>query len=235
MATDRLLVLVAASTLFGSAAGPVGPAQAAAPAYCALYAREYAKETVQDVAAFGMRQSVEDQAYYRCLNQDDDPPLPRASAYFASDQPSWTPNAAGRVAASLAPPTVAVVPAATNKPLIAPVPNADSDTALFATIPTSPGGSGVTTPQPPTVLAALEDDATPALKPVAAPPAPKIAGNALPKPAAVPVAPPAPPPVNPSTTTIVAAAGPDASAASVYQGSGLTPWTPEWESWCAKY
>ena len=62
-----------------------GTASAAAPAYCALYAREYAIDTVQPQAAAGMLQSVQDQAYYRCLNQDDDPPLPQQSAYFGGD------------------------------------------------------------------------------------------------------------------------------------------------------
>ena len=40
-------------------------ASAASPAYCALYSREYAIDTVQPNAAPGMLQSVQDQAYFR--------------------------------------------------------------------------------------------------------------------------------------------------------------------------
>jgi hypothetical protein len=83
MATNASLATVAALAFSGSA---TVAASAASPAYCALYAREYAIDTVQPVAAIGLRQSVEDQAYYRCLNQDEDPPLPAASAYFAAPE-----------------------------------------------------------------------------------------------------------------------------------------------------
>jgi len=60
-------------------------AEAASPAYCALYAREYANQMVQKDAAPGMAVSVQDQAYYRCLNRDEEPALPAASAYFGTD------------------------------------------------------------------------------------------------------------------------------------------------------
>lgn len=60
-------------------------AVAASPAYCALYAREYANQVVQPNAAPGMHVSVQDQAYYRCLNKDEDPVLPATSAYFGTD------------------------------------------------------------------------------------------------------------------------------------------------------
>ena len=36
----------------------------------------------------GMLQSVQDQAYYRCLNMDEDPPLPQKSAYFGTKLPA---------------------------------------------------------------------------------------------------------------------------------------------------
>jgi len=62
-----------------------GAAQAASPAYCALYAREYANQMVQEGAAPGMAVSVQDQAYYRCLNRDEEPAMPTASAYFGTD------------------------------------------------------------------------------------------------------------------------------------------------------
>jgi hypothetical protein len=65
-----------------------GPAEAASPAYCALYAREYASARVDMAAgdqAEGARQRVEDQAYYRCLNLDDEPEFPTTSAYFGTE------------------------------------------------------------------------------------------------------------------------------------------------------
>jgi hypothetical protein len=61
------------------------PANAASPAYCALYAREYAAARVTTVSgddSAGALQRVEDQAYYRCLNLDEEPEFPATSAYF---------------------------------------------------------------------------------------------------------------------------------------------------------
>jgi hypothetical protein len=103
--TQKVLLIVAAA--LGSAAAAIGSAKAAAPAYCALYAREFAVDSVQPGAAAGMLQSVQDQAYYRCLNQDEDPPLPKASAYFGTG-----------IAATVAFPgrTAPGVPAAAPKP-----------------------------------------------------------------------------------------------------------------------
>jgi hypothetical protein len=68
--------------------GASQPASAASPAYCALYAREYAaarvgSPSVEDSALARMR--VEDQAYYRCLNLDDEPEFPTTSSYFGTD------------------------------------------------------------------------------------------------------------------------------------------------------
>jgi len=58
-----------------------------------------------------MLQSVQDQAYYRCLNQDEDPPFPKSSAYFSAGI-----NAAKPIASS---PTTTVGSASTpqSKPL----------------------------------------------------------------------------------------------------------------------
>ena len=50
-----------------------GTAFAASPAYCALYAREYA---TQFSDGSGTNQRIQDQAYYRCLNLDEDPEFP---------------------------------------------------------------------------------------------------------------------------------------------------------------
>ena len=79
--------LLASPILLTLAAGSLvsSPALAASPAYCALYAREYATSrigapvTSEDASAV---QRVEDQAYYRCLNQDEAPQFPTTSAYF---------------------------------------------------------------------------------------------------------------------------------------------------------
>lgn len=61
-------------------------ATAASPAYCALYAREYASQfELPSTAATGDSIKVQDQAYYRCLNLDEDPALPTTSAYFGED------------------------------------------------------------------------------------------------------------------------------------------------------
>ena len=63
----------------------MNPASAASPAYCALYAREYAASRIGSPVpgdAVGALQRVEDQAYYRCLNQDEEPQFPTTSAYF---------------------------------------------------------------------------------------------------------------------------------------------------------
>ena len=78
-------MLMVRLTGLGLAALASEPAAAASPAYCALYAREYANQMVQEGAPAGMAVRVQDQAYDRCLNQDDDPALPTASAYFGAD------------------------------------------------------------------------------------------------------------------------------------------------------
>jgi hypothetical protein len=61
-------------------------ALAASPAYCALYAREYAQQFVEPATPpTGATQQVQDQAYYRCLNLDENPEFPTSSAYFGAD------------------------------------------------------------------------------------------------------------------------------------------------------
>jgi hypothetical protein len=72
-------------TGLGLAALTAGTASAASPAYCALYAREYANQMVDVGASAKVAINLQDQAYYRCLNQDEDPALPTASAYFGSE------------------------------------------------------------------------------------------------------------------------------------------------------
>jgi hypothetical protein len=107
--------LLAAAAAFGFVSLAASAASAASPAYCALYAREYALDTVQPNAAAGMLQSVQDQAYYRCLNMDEDPPLPRKSAYFGTDVAKPSP-----AAAAIATAIVEDVKPTTPKPTAAP-------------------------------------------------------------------------------------------------------------------
>jgi BA14K-like protein len=65
------------------------PALAASPAYCALYAREYATARVGTPLppdAGTALQRLGDQAYYRCLNMDQEPEFPATSAYFGATE-----------------------------------------------------------------------------------------------------------------------------------------------------
>ena len=55
---------------------------AAPPAYCALYAREFANHVFQQETVDGTTVRIQDRAYYHCLNQDEVPELPIRSAYF---------------------------------------------------------------------------------------------------------------------------------------------------------
>jgi hypothetical protein len=66
----------------------IDSAKAASPAYCALYSREYAAARVGDASPGAdtatALQRLQDQAYYRCLNQDVEPEFPATSAYFGA-------------------------------------------------------------------------------------------------------------------------------------------------------
>lgn len=74
-----VFVPVAAVVLLATAAGG---AEAAAPTYCALYAREYANQfTAAAGEKPGSEPKIQDEAYYRCLNMDQDPQMPATSAY----------------------------------------------------------------------------------------------------------------------------------------------------------
>ena len=76
MARTIAIPLAGLGFLVLSAAG----AAAAAPDYCALYAREVARLTA-DANTVAALQRAQDQAFYKCLNMDEDPPLPDQSAY----------------------------------------------------------------------------------------------------------------------------------------------------------
>jgi hypothetical protein len=58
--------------------GLVGSASAASPAYCALYAKEYARQATAESQGSLSPTHVHDRAYSKCLNMDDEPPLPTA-------------------------------------------------------------------------------------------------------------------------------------------------------------
>src|SRR3977135_3647722 len=116
--TPRTLLLLSFSGFAVAAIGSSG-ALAASPAYCALYSREYAVDTVQPTAASGMFQSIQDQAYYRCLNQDEDPPLPQKSAYFGKEATKPGVASAANAATSAAIADTIVTPP-TPKPAPAP-------------------------------------------------------------------------------------------------------------------
>jgi hypothetical protein len=136
--SPKLLVVCGA---FATAMLMAGAASAAAPAYCALYAREYATQTVQPSAAVGMLQSVQDQAYYRCLNQDEDPPLPQTSAYFGTDlaKPVKSASATPPLPTPAPPPTSDPAPKPTTTPVV------KASTARAPTAAAAPyHGSGLT-------------------------------------------------------------------------------------------
>jgi hypothetical protein len=57
-----------------------GAASAASPVYCALYAKEYAKQAAAESQGSLSPERVHDRAYYKCLNMDDEPVLPTAYA-----------------------------------------------------------------------------------------------------------------------------------------------------------
>jgi hypothetical protein len=141
MVTQGPLLALAA---FAAASIAASAASAAAPAYCALYSREYAIDTVQPQAAAGMLQSVQDQAYYRCLNQDDDPPLPQQSAYFGSDLNLANPGASSASNAQSLPP-----PLPTPRPAVVPskAPVVEASTTSTATAGYRPSGLTPWTPE----------------------------------------------------------------------------------------
>lgn len=55
-----------------------GLAWAASPAYCALYAKEFAKHAAVDSQGSIPPTRIRDRAYHKCLNLDDEPILPTA-------------------------------------------------------------------------------------------------------------------------------------------------------------
>jgi hypothetical protein len=160
--TPRTLLLV---TFAGFAAASIGStgALAASPSYCALYSREYALNTVQPTAAAGMFQSIQDQAYYRCLNQDEDPPLPQKSAYFGTDVTKAGAASAANAATRAAIATDVTRPAATSAAIAADAAkpgaaNAATSAAIADTIVTPP----IPKPAPPRTIVTANASRAPA-------------------------------------------------------------------------
>jgi len=118
--------LILALAAFGLTLATADLASAASPDYCALYAREYAIDSVAAPADPAVLQRAQDQAYYHCLNQDEDPPLPTTSAYFGTsasviDDASTARPARATAAATANPPTT-VATAANPPPTVATIP-----------------------------------------------------------------------------------------------------------------
>jgi hypothetical protein len=79
----KSLILPFAALAVLAAAG--GAATAASPEYCALYAREYANQFSAAAGEKpGSEQKIQDEAYYRCLNMDQEPEMPPTSAYYGT-------------------------------------------------------------------------------------------------------------------------------------------------------
>ena len=76
-----LAVQIAAIAIAGAAT----PSPAASPEYCAFYAREYALQFSFGPDEAQTEREILNQAYYRCLNQDEEPALPEHSAYSGSE------------------------------------------------------------------------------------------------------------------------------------------------------
>jgi hypothetical protein len=62
-----------------------GAASAASPAYCALYAKEFARHAAFDSQGSLPPDLIHDRAYHKCLNLDDEPVLPTAYTDPATD------------------------------------------------------------------------------------------------------------------------------------------------------
>ena len=77
--------IVALYTVFTVSVLGAEAALAASPAYCRLYAREVVKLAAIDSQVSISNERIQDSAYYKCLNMDDEPVLPTADAGSESD------------------------------------------------------------------------------------------------------------------------------------------------------
>ena len=134
-----------------------GAAMAAPPAYCALYAREYANQFA--LAAGEQPDSepkIQDEAYYRCLNMDQEPEMPTTSAYYGTSVDTGAEGGPLEpVAGSAAPATAETAPpAASNAAAPAATAPAKPATKTADSTPSTHSYTGGKTPWSPEWLAA---------------------------------------------------------------------------------
>jgi hypothetical protein len=70
--------IVASLGGFGLIALTASAAPAASPDYCAVYAKEFAKQAVSANEGKLSADLIHDRLYHKCLNMDENPPLPAA-------------------------------------------------------------------------------------------------------------------------------------------------------------
>jgi hypothetical protein len=107
--------LYAPLALLGPLAVTGGPVLAASPEFCTLYAQEYADQHRGEANQILSAAMIRDRAYYKCLNQDDEPALPAAQA---TAEPAKPDKAAAIAPARPAAPTkTATTPEALTPPV----------------------------------------------------------------------------------------------------------------------
>ena len=111
-----------------------GAAMAAPPAYCALYAREYANQFAAAAGEKpGTEPKIQDEAYYRCLNMDQEPEMPATSAYYGTSV-----DTAGKAAQGGPLEPVASAPAPATDTAAAPAASAETVAPTASATPTPP-------------------------------------------------------------------------------------------------
>jgi len=70
---------------FGLAGIAAGPAAAASPDYCSVYAKEFSKQVLATDEVSPSSGRVHDRLYHKCLNMDEEPALPSAYAETGPD------------------------------------------------------------------------------------------------------------------------------------------------------
>lgn len=83
----------------GLAGFAVGPAAAASPDYCAVYAKEFSKQVLSTDEVSPSSGRVHDRLYHKCLNMDEEPAMPAAFAETGQDKLGGSPD--DRSAASI--------------------------------------------------------------------------------------------------------------------------------------
>lgn len=164
--------LIVPLAVLGALATAGGSALAAPPAYCALYAREYANQFAEAAGEKpDSEPKIQDEAYYRCLNMDQEPQMPTTSAYYGTsvDTAGKDGNAKAVPARPIAdaPATVSTAsaaPAAGSDP--APANDGGTATATKGSTEAAGGASGQSTaaaqPAPPQQRPTQTADISPA-------------------------------------------------------------------------